>query len=423
MFAQLFNFLKVFSSGLGLRIVLSYIPPVLVAWVFFGLYIKGLQDAHSPLLVDALGAGLTGIAVGSVVVVVLILGIVPPLRRIVEITHKLEQGKTDLAIPYRQRHDEIGALANALEIFRLTAVEKVVLQERQEALKQQAEDQRRRTGRELAEGFLRKFSTIVSGLLSTLKQQDVSVQQLEKVVVSSEKSVDEVARAADEARDSLSVVAGAAEQLAVSSRHIGNEAGRSQSVVEETAHNVGKTSRRAEVLQAAAQKIGDVVTLIESIAAQTNLLALNATIEAARAGEVGKGFAVVANEVKVLANQTATATDEIADQVASIRIAISDVSSDMTGIVGAINKSLAISHSIASSVAEQIEATNHIAEHVRVASGCAEKVQNNVNVLRASTSQVQVAANDAAESNRACLAECASMQDEVKSFVQASGNA
>ncbi len=419
--AKILDFLKVFSSGLGLRTLLSYIPPVAVAWTFFALYLLELWKSHAPAFWLTLALGLGGIAVGSLVVLFLVLGTVPPLRRIVDITHRMERGETEIVIPYRHRHDEIGQLASALEIFRQTAVEKAALQAQQETIKQQAEQERRRSAAELAEAFLHKFSSIVAGLLKALGQQQGCVKRLESAVTTAETSVNEVANAADEARESLSVVASAAEQLASSSRSIGAEADRSRGIVQQAVTSVEKTSQRTEVLQTAAQKIGDVVSLIGHIASQTNLLALNASIEAARAGEVGKGFAVVANEVKVLADQTSTATKEIAAQVDSIRSAIGDVSADIASIVGTINQSLEVSQSIANSVTEQVVATNHIAERVHTANQSATKVQDNVTSLRSTVGQVQLASTDAAAANQACHTECAAMQGEVKSFVQSSG--
>lgn len=423
MITKVLQLLKVFCVGLGLRITLSYVPPIIVAWSFFGLYLNVLWTTHSPLFQVALWAGLVGIAVGSVVVIVLILGIVPPLRNIVGITQRMERGETALQVPYRERHDEIGELAKALEVFRQTAVEKAALQSQQETLKRRAEEQRRRAAQEMAEAFLEKFSSIIAGLTAALGKQKDCVRILEKAVISADASVVDVAQAANISHESLSVVASATEQLALSSRNIGCEAEHSRTIVQEAVTSVERTSQRAGLLQSAAEKIGEVVTLIGSIASQTNLLALNASIEAARAGEVGKGFAVVANEVKTLANQTSIATEEIAEQVDSIRKAITEVSGDIGIIVGTINRSLEVSQSIATSVAEQVNATNHIAEQVRTANESASRVHSNVEVLRASVGQVQSATGGASKANELCLAECSAMQNEVKAFVQSSGGA
>jgi len=421
LFAKILDFLKLFSSGLGLRTVLSYVPPVVVAWTFFTLYLMGLWKAQSPSFWLAFGLGMAGIVCGSIVVIMLILGTVPPLRRIVAITHQLERGDTALTIPYRQRADEIGQLANALETFRLTALEKDALQAQQAKIKQQAEDQRRRVAADMADSFLRTFQSIIAGLLTALGQQEGCAKRLGQAVVSAESSVGAVARAADESRASLVVTAEETQKLESSSRHIGTEAERSRLVVQEAATGVEATSRRAEILKAGAQKIGDVVSLIGHIASQTNLLALNASIEAARAGEVGKGFAVVANEVKVLADQTSTATKEIAGQVEAIQTAIGEVSGDIAMIVGTISRSLDISQSIASAVSEQVTATAHIAAHVRMASDNAAKVQDHVTALHAAVDQVQAASNEAAAATHACQNECATMQNEVKTFIKSSG--
>nr|NKR04511.1 chemotaxis protein [Escherichia coli] len=116
-------------------------------------------------------------------------------------------------------------------------------------------------------------------------------------------------------------------------------------------------------LSAAATQIGEVVALIQSIAAQTNLLALNATIEAARAGEAGRGFAVVAAEVKELAGQTSKATDEIGGQIAAIQAATAQAAEAMAQIARTIASVSEISGSIASTVVEQTAATSEISRN------------------------------------------------------------
>jgi methyl-accepting chemotaxis protein len=101
----------------------------------------------------------------------------------------------------------------------------------------------------------------------------------------------------------------APEQLSASIAEIVSQVARSSAVAQGAVDQARRNNDSVEGLAAAAQKIGEVVTLIYTIAGQTNLLALNATIEAARAGEHGKGFAVVASEVKNLAGQAARATE------------------------------------------------------------------------------------------------------------------
>jgi methyl-accepting chemotaxis protein len=131
-------------------------------------------------------------------------------------------------------------------------------------------------------------------------------------------------------------------------------------------------------LAEAAQKIGDIVRLINDIAGQTNLLALNATIEAARAGEAGKGFAVVAAEVKSLANQTAKATDEIAAQITAIQGATQNAVGAIKGIGKTIAEINEIATGIASAVEEQGAATQEIARNVQQAAAGTQDVSSNI---------------------------------------------
>src|SRR6185503_6388623 len=91
-------------------------------------------------------------------------------------------------------------------------------------------------------------------------------------------------------------------------------------IVSTAVDEAGTTNEQIGSLAQSAQKIGDVVKLIQDVAGQTNLLALNTTIEATRAGEAGRGFAVVASEVKSLAVQTGKATEEISSQIAAVQI-------------------------------------------------------------------------------------------------------
>jgi len=127
-----------------------------------------------------------------------------------------------------------------------------------------------------------------------------------------------------------------------------------------------------------AQKIGEVVGLISSIAGQTNLLALNATIEAARAGDAGKGFAVVASEVKSLATQTAKATENISQQIAQIQAATKVAVDSIGGIGRTIGEISNIAAAVAAAVEEQGSATQEIARNVHQAAIGTQEVTSNI---------------------------------------------
>ncbi len=176
-----------------------------------------------------------------------------------------------------------------------------------------------------------------------------------------------VAAAAEEATTNIHTVAAAAEELSASISEISRQVASSAQIASEAMEEAGRTNAMVQSLSQAADKIGQVVKLINDIASQTNLLALNATIEAARAGDAGKGFAVVANEVKHLANQTAKATDEIAAQIAAVQGATRDAVGAIGGIATTIGQINTIAGSIAAAVEEQGAATNEIARNVQEA--------------------------------------------------------
>src|SRR3984893_14523625 len=248
-----------------------------------------------------------------------------------------------------------------------------------------AEQDRDAARRNLASDFERKVGNIVNAVA-------VAASEMQGISASMSRSSEETARqaaaaaaASTLAAGSVGTVASATEELTASIGEIGKQVSRSAEIAEKAAEEARRTNVVVEGLASGTQKIGEVVTLIQSIASQTNLLALNATIEAARAGEHGRGFAVVASEVKALANQTAKATEEISAQIQDIQSATGEAVNAIQAIGGTIAEIDGISNEIAAAVEQQGTATTEIAANVQqAANGAAEVNDSIVSVSRAS---------------------------------------
>ena len=213
-----------------------------------------------------------------------------------------------------------------------------------------------------------------------------------------------VAAASEEVGTNVQTVATGSEEMSASISEISNNATQAATISNEAVEVANKTNETITTLGESSKEIGEVVKVITSIAEQTNLLALNATIEAARAGEAGKGFAVVANEVKELANQTAQATEEISNKVATIQSDTGNAVQAIEEISNVINKINDISSTIASAVEEQSATTNEMSRNVaEAAKGVGEIAENISGVSTAAiettqgSSQTNEAANELAK--------------------------
>ncbi|MES2602095.1 MAG: PAS domain-containing methyl-accepting chemotaxis protein [Pseudomonadota bacterium] len=233
------------------------------------------------------------------------------------------------------------------------------------------------------------------------KSIDIDLGQITEAVASTSERVTSAASASTQTSSNMQAVASGAEELAASVGEISRQASDALTISLQAVQQANETSAIVSGLAIAAQKIGDVVKLINNIAEQTNLLALNATIEAARAGDAGRGFAVVASEVKSLATQTAKATDEISAQIAEVQGTTTSAVNVIEAITQTISRINEISAAIAASVEEQASVTQSISANMQVAAKGVTDINSNMNDIADATRSVDESTRKVREASRA----------------------
>jgi methyl-accepting chemotaxis protein len=362
--------------------------------------------------------GLTGFAALFALIFAFSLArsIVASIRQLVGALNFLSTGALDAKVPYAGQKNEIGQIARAVEGFRDSTILRLTeasSSEKQEEIKAM----QRNSMRQVSE----RIEASVVAIAERLDQSARHMQQATgAVTVNAGATSDQVEHAVSDlqiAGDQVGMVYKAMSELSQSISEIAERAAQAADVSESASSRTDLAIRKADDLAKCTNEIGQIATLINTIAGQTNLLALNATIEAARAGEAGRGFAVVASEVKNLAGQTAKATEEIDRQIAAIRGATQDVIQVVTEITQTIRSIRDISTSIAGAVEEQNAVSSQINANVDQAASSTSQVIAGIATLPDKASETGRIAGELDDMARTLAADATDLRRTVKSFL------
>jgi len=276
---------------------------------------------------------------------------------------RIAEGDLDAEI-FTGGTDEIAAMASALSVLRDARRDARRRAEQASTDRNRMSEERRNELLTLADHLETEVKTVVEAVTGSAAQMHDTASVMAEVASSSNVEAGSAASASEQASHGVHSVAVAAEELSASISEIGRQVGESATVAAAAVKEAESTRTTMTALAVATQKIGDVLKMIQAVAAQTNLLALNATIEAARAGEAGRGFAVVAGEVKALASQTANATEEISGQIRAIQDTTRDAVAAIERVGATISKISQISTAVASAVEQQDATTRKMAHNV-----------------------------------------------------------
>ncbi|MGY8681333.1 methyl-accepting chemotaxis protein [Bradyrhizobium sp. UFLA05-153] len=338
------------------------------------------------------------------------------INSIVEPMQALGKGDLSAEVPHRGEKTEIGAMADALQVFKEALVAKKAADE---AAARDAEVKIERGRR--VDNITREFESMIGEIVQTVSsastQLEASASTLTATADRSQQMATTVAAASEEASTNVQSVASATEEMASSVGEISRQVQESARMAGDAVGQARTTSERVSELSKAASRIGDVVELINTIAGQTNLLALNATIEAARAGEAGRGFAVVASEVKALAEQTAKATGEIGQQITGIQAATNESVGAIREISSTIERLSEISSAIAAAVEEQGAATQEIARNVQQAAQGTQQVSSNITDVQRGATETGTASSQVLSAARMLSNDSSRLKTEVSKFL------
>ncbi|QCO13847.1 methyl-accepting chemotaxis protein [Azospirillum brasilense] len=330
-----------------------------------------------------------------------------PLRLIEGVMERLAGGDRTATVPETGRRDEIGAMARAVSVFKENLQRTHELEQESRRAERRAEEERENALRAIAHDFDSAFGRVLHTVGHAADQirngahilRDTAEKMKEQALDTSEK--------AEQTSEVVGIVNNVSRTLSASIGEIGGRVTTSSTAIRRAVDHARQSDSAVAALADSSQRIGEIVRLINDIAGQTNLLALNATIEAARAGEAGKGFAVVASEVKVLANQTAKATEDIAGQVGAIQEATGSVVEAIRAIRTTVEEVAHLSEDVSAAVRDQLEQTEEIV-------GAVGRANDNTHEVTESVSTMAITAAETGKSAIEMIYSAAQLADELR---------
>ncbi|MGA7809469.1 methyl-accepting chemotaxis protein [Bradyrhizobium sp.] len=354
--------------------------------------------------------GLASLSVAGAILLYAHFGIASPLRKLTRIMAELVTGNTQVSVPSTRRHDEIGAMSRAVEVFRDNALRIGRMESDKEVAEASAAAERVMAVLRMAESVERETSTSVASISTASQEVDGAAEGLLSLANSLSHQTQEVATSSEQALANAESVSASAEELTASIREIEQQVSKVSAATKTAVTRSSKAEESIQSLSEVVVKVAEMTKLIGNIADQTNLLALNATIEAARAGEAGRGFAVVAAEVKSLSTQTARSTEEIGRLIGGIQSATEETVSGFREISGCIAEINSVADAVALAMEQQSLATREIAQNITSSTTAAQHVSAKI----ADVSRDAEAVSDRASGVRQAISEVTSNLSKLK---------